>query len=257
LSTPHIVTAAPGSTAWQQLRSVTGIGGRLKSIGIAGGTAYHFVRITIDGSELAEDYLAGTLASPSHSNTSIALDLPFDHDFAVDVCDAPSPSPATTYWCVYMTNGSELINSNFEIVIEGDTEYLYQNEVFRTEEGVEYTTRGLIGPNRISRIRLNEDVVRIGSLEGSVLLESPTPKVELQVESVDLVFRYPGLRSELMRIPIGGVFGELQFEVNLRSPLRDLVAQLPRNPLQPTIFEVATDIEGFSNVPVRFVYLGF
>jgi hypothetical protein len=255
MSTSHIVTAAPGSTSWHELHSVRGIGGQLKSVGIAGGTVYHYVRITIDGSQLADDYLAGTLASPSHSNTSLALDLPFERDFSVYVRDDPSRSPATKYWCVYMTNGSELISSVDEIVFEDDTEYLYRIEAFRTDEGLDYITRGLIGPLRVSRIRLAEDVVRSGVLEGSVHFESPSPDVTLQAESVDLVVRFPGLRSELARIPIGEVSDERRFEVSLRPHLDEVTYRF--QPFQPGLvnFDIATDIRGFSNVPVRFVYL--
>jgi hypothetical protein len=255
MSKPHIGTAAPGSVSWTQLRCVTGIGGQLKSVGIAGGTVYHFVQITIDGNQLVDDYLAGTLASPSHSNTSLALDLPFEHDFEVKVRDDPSGSPATTYWCVYMTNGSERISSVDEIVTQDGIEYLYRREVFRTEENVEYSTRGLVGPIRVSRVRLAEDVVRYGTLRGSVHFESPSTDTRLGVESVDLLVRFPGFQTELVRIPIGEVVGERSFEVGLQSYLNELVFRLPPFRAGPATFEVATDVRGFSNVPVRFVYL--
>ena len=55
-------------------------------------------------------------------------------------------------------------------VQEDGTEYLYRREVYRTDENVEYSTRGLVGPNRVSRIQLTEDVVRRGPLQGSVHL---------------------------------------------------------------------------------------
>ena len=92
-------------------------------------------------------------------------------------------------------------------------------------------------------------------LEGSVYFESPSPKVTLQAESVDLVVRFPGLGSELARIPIGEVPGERRFEVPLRPYLDQVPFSLP--PFRPNIvnFDIATDIRGFSNVPVRFAYL--
>lgn len=258
MTKPHIVTAAPGSLSWHQLRSVSGIGGHLKSVGIAGGTVFHYVRITIDGQELVQDYLSGTLSSPSHSNTSLSLDLPFHHDFAVDIRDAPSSSPGTTYWCVYMTNGSELIRSDDEIVVQDDgMEYLYRREIYRTDENVEYSTRGLIGPNRVSRIRLADDVVRRDTLQGSVHLESPSPDVPIHAESVDLALRFPGLQSELVRIPIGEIFSERGFEVGLRVYLEELVSRFPPFPVAPTMFEVATAIPGFANIPTRFAYLPY
>ena len=257
MTKPHIVTAAPGSLTWHELRAVSGVGGHLKSVGIAGGTVFHFVQITLDGQQLADDYLSATLSSPSHSNTSLTLDLPFHHDFAVHVRDEPSSSPGTTYWCVYMTNGSELIRSDDEIVQDDGMEYLYRREIYRTDWGEEYTSRGLIGPNRVSRIRLAEDVVRRGTLQGSVHFESPSPDVPLYVESVDLAVRFPGLQSELMRIPVGEVRVEGRFEVRLREYLDEVVFRFPPFPVAPGVFEIATAIPGFANVPARFAYLPY
>lgn len=152
MSTPHITTATANSTSFVLLRSVTGIGGQLLSVGVAGGTGYHFVRIGVDGRRLVDDYLSGTVGGgPTHTNTSLSLDLPFGSSFEVDVRDDPGASPATRYWCVDMTNGSELVSRSEELFTEHGTELVYRDEVYRTEEGNEYSTRSLVGPRVVSR----------------------------------------------------------------------------------------------------------
>lgn len=252
-----VTVAAANSTSYVVLRSVTGIGGVLKSLGVAGGTDYHFVRVTLDGKQLVDDYLSGTLSDPSHSNTCMSLDLGFEQSMLVEVRDA-ARSPATKYWCVDVPHGSRLVESSEETVEIGGDLLRYRNERFATDEGGEYVSQRLLGPERTARVQLQRDVVLgRGVVAGVVRLEDFSGR-SLTAATVDLLIRLSGTITALGTSRLGPVEGERAFELNLEQalegPLNYLFFRGPPFPSPLISLDVVTDLAGYANFPARLSY---
>jgi hypothetical protein len=158
VATPHITTGPANSLTWKTLEHVKGDGGTLTGLGVAGGTDYHAMRVSIDGKTLANQFLAGTGGS-NHVNNGIGVSLPFASDMKVEIKDAPVVSPITTFWVAYVTDNSEPIGESTRIETEDGMEYRYRTVLYAKDSGETYEIETLLGPRFFARIELDWDVV--------------------------------------------------------------------------------------------------
>lgn len=100
LATPHVKTGYANSNVYVLFLTVTGINGLLTGVGVCGGNSRHYVRITIDGQHLVDDFLCAS--SSGYANNGLGVSLPFDNDLQIEVKD-DAPSVMTRFWVTYVT----------------------------------------------------------------------------------------------------------------------------------------------------------
>lgn len=242
----HLDTTSTPLTSY--VAAVTAHGaGTLNGIAVAGGIGYHYVRVTLDGVQLADDALSGIVGGPAHGNVGIAVGLDFAEELLIEVRNA-QPSPQTVFWFAY--------------TVTDDPSGAGRRES-REVEGVEHVFREtplttvLLGPARSSSVRLASDTILPGEgVSGEVELRSDdgTPLYEAVVP---LVLRAAGRTRTLLRVAaLEGVEGRTLF--SLPEGLTDLIwggrswegvarTAFPAWGLLP--LELVVDLDGYANYP--------
>lgn len=257
------------TTSYVKLLDIPAASGELKSLGLSDGIAYHSFRVTIDGTVLADAYLSGTASGNVRSNTGLAIGLRFEQSLLVEVSGS-SLSPQTTYWAVACTDSSEFTDRILFVQVIDGAPYLFERLRYRREDGTEYEVTVAVGPDRISKITLDEGVPISGEqVTGSIELRSGLGE-HLSEETVPLVLRIDGSRRNhrILResgevFTINNVDGEARFA--LPQDWLDQVTA-PRDqyfyrrglppPPYPALYgphvEIAADLAGYANYPASF-----
>ena len=248
MTTPHITTSVADSIHFVPLVELTNTSGVLTAIGVAGGEKYHYFRLTIDGSELVNDYLVGANNGFADSNGGLGVALPFCTSLKVEIRDDPDESSLTKFWATYRTDHSSLESEpeEFEEKTDAGRQVRYRRSVYRRFDGETYVLTELIGPLHWSRVVLSRDTI-IGDepISGQVELFEYPSQTELSADSVSLVVRLAGRSRRIQDIEVGRVEGTRSFT----HSLNELAT------LRGHEFEIRAELHGFTNVPARFTVL--
>jgi hypothetical protein len=242
----HLDTTSTPLTVY--VPAVTARGsGVLNGIAIAGGIGYHYVRVTLDGVQLADDALSGIVGGPAHGNTGITVGLDFARELLIEVRNT-LPSPQTVFWFSY-TVSLEMAGT--------------ETRQRRAVEGVEHVYRDtpltsvLLGPARSSYVSLENDTILPGEgVSGEIELRSAEGE-PLYEGVVPLVLRAAGRTRGLVRIAtLEGVEGRAGFSLpdglidaiwggRLSQPLAR--ADFPAWAVLP--LELVSELGGYANYP--------
>jgi hypothetical protein len=269
MSAKHLVAlrgVTGATTSYVPLLSIPAASGELKSLGVSDGIAYHSFRVTIDGIVLADAYLSATVSGSVRSNTGFAVGLRFEQSLLVEVSGSVL-SPQTTYWTTVATDSSEPTDRNqFTQFIDG-APYLFDRISYQREGSGQYDVIVAIGPDRISRIILDEYAPGPGDqISGTVELRSGNGEY-LYEPFVPLVCRINGSRRSHPVVNEGNqvfaleaVSGNARFQLQqgwlatTMNSLNLLVNQppfqvVPYPALSGPYIEIATDLTGYANYP--------
>jgi hypothetical protein len=237
----HVHVANVDSATWTQIVDVTGAGW-LTSLAVSGGPRYHDFQIEIDGEEVVADCLAGTNLS-EHVNNSVALELPFYERMIVRVRDRPQRSVLPRYWVAWVTEPVQFASRERAIKEIDGVEYRIRTEHFRDEEGTDLTTETLLGPRRLSEVRLTRDWVRLRRLDeditallvGSVLLRDLAEGTEEWADGTNVAILLSGRQTPVAELVLDG-------------EERPRPIYLPG----PGEYLAVAEVEGHANVPAFF-----
>ena len=241
---PFIHTATVDSTEWTKLISVD-TKGRLTALGVAGGPRYHYFEVEIDGEIVVSDYLAGTSA-PNHVNNGIGVDLPFSKGLVVRARDDPEGSSIAKYWVAWVAEPALPVSEERYVYSRNGFEYVFGVQRYRRADGSTYAADLLLGPRRVSEVRLDRDWVPMEGPRGDgyVLLRG-RPVVRDLVEhseealgEVRALVRVAGRRSPVSEVRLA----EAEQLVRVSVPA-------------PGEYSIAPVLEGHSNVPAFFTVL--
>jgi hypothetical protein len=269
VSAKHLVAlrnVTGATTSYVSLLSIPTASGELKSLGVSDGIAYHSFRVTIDGTVLADAYLSGTASGNVRSNTGLTVGLRFEQSLLVEVSGSVL-SPQTTYWAVASTDSSESTNRTQFVQVIDSAPYLFERITYQRQDGSQYNVIVAVGPDRISKIMLDEGAPTLGDrVTGTVELRSGNGEY-LSESIVPLVCRINGSRRSHPIVIEGGqafalanVNGEARFELrqgwlaatlNSVNPL--FAPNIPQVAPYPVLYgpyvEIATDLTGYANQP--------
>ena len=269
MSAKHLVAlrnVTGATTSYVPLLNIPTASGELRSLGVSDGIAYHSFRVTIDGTVLADAYLSGTASGSVRSNTGLAVGLRFEQSLLVEVSGSVL-SPQTTYWTVASTDSSESTNRTQFTEFIDDAPYLFERITYQRQDGTEYDVIVAIGPDRISKIMLDEDVPTVGDhVTGTVELRTGNGE-HLYEAIVPLVCKINGSRRNHPIIiegdqafALANVNGEASFELRqgwlattinsfglFFDPRISRVAPYPA--FSGPYVEIATDLTGYANQP--------
>jgi hypothetical protein len=244
----HIAVASANSAQWVQLLSVAGMGGVLTALGVAGGPDYHHFQLEVDGSVVADDYLAGT-GNSTHVNNGIGTVMPFSNRLVVRVKDEPAPSSLAKYWATCITYGLGPTGEEATRVerVDGRPQRFRAQE-FANGDGEPYVIETLMGPQRTAEIRLASDWTVLGEfsrrdgghvrLDGEVLLSDADADGREEVTGAPVTVRLPGRHTVVDEAVIGGP----------EAPARIWVPA-------PGEYLIATNYEEHANIPAFFTVL--
>jgi hypothetical protein len=254
VATPHIASAPANSLRWITLVRLSGDGGTLTGLGVAGGPDYHHLRVALDGTTVVDEFLAGTGAA-NHVNNGIGVALPFSSDLKVDIRDEPTPSPITTFWVAYVTDNSEPISESTRIETLEGVEYRYRTEHYAKRPGGTYEVDTLIGPRFLARVEIDRDVIVLaryppGRFEPFGPPESPAVGLRARAsvwdtETAESV--HFGALGAAIRVP--GRSTILQ-EVSLEPSMSEIPVWFP-----PGEYSIATTSAEYANIPTYFTVL--
>lgn len=263
MTTKYIRAQTFGSTTgFVPLLNIPDGHGELKSLGVANGLRYHYVRVTIDGAVLAEERLAGTAFANGRCQASLPIGLRFEDSLLVEV-RSDTDAPQTTYWVVAQTDSSEFVRSEHFTSGFDSIDLVFERSTYRRPNGSTYDVIVAIGPERISELSLNLDVYqRDELLEGTVRLRTATGQ-PLYAEFVPIVVRISGTqrpfpirgrgreidRSNNQSFGVANVEGTRGFGIPVGAIADSLNLQLPVVIGVGPQFELVAQLQGFSNVP--------
>jgi hypothetical protein len=159
----HIETARISGTVQSTFVREPGKRGELLGLAVAGGIGYHYVIVTLDGQELANNYLAGIAGGPSHGNNGLSIGLRFEHELAIDVRNGID-SAQTVFWTSYRIDGDEERDQMIQIQDVAGVPHAYR---------IEGDSAVLIGPALSSHVILDSDTWLPGySISGRVVLRA-------------------------------------------------------------------------------------
>ncbi|MFF2618617.1 hypothetical protein [Kitasatospora sp. NPDC058046] len=219
------------------------VDGILTAVGVASGKNYHYVQITIDGTQVVSDLLVGSNAQVTAANGGLGIALPFSKSLQVDVKDDPA-SPLTSYWAAYVTSRTEPSGEPDIYVTDHDGQpFLRERAEFGTGEN-RYTIDTLLGPLYRSKVQLSGDYFLPDErIQGTVLLQQgPSEHREPMSADVTLCVRPYGFNRMLEELYVGHVEGEQDF---VYDPGSELIRTGGR-------FEIMADIPAFMNIPAVF-----
>lgn len=244
MTSSRVATATANSTSYVNLLDVNGVDGTLTAVGVASGKNYHYVQITIDGTEVASDLLVGSNATQvTAANGSLGVALPFGKSVLVAVKESPGASPLTSYWAAYVTSHTEPLGEPEIHLFEHDGQrILFEHARFGTAENF-YTVDTLLGPLFRSEVQLSSDYYLRGEqIQGAVLLqEGPSGHRQPMSAEVALHVRPYGYSRTLDEVHVGPVEGAREF---VYEPGNDLI--------QAGAFEIVAALPGFANIPAVF-----
>jgi hypothetical protein len=199
----HLDTTSTPLTVY--VPAVTARGsGVLNGIAVAGGIGYHYVRVTLDGDQLADEALSGIVGGPAHGNTGITVGLDFARELLIEVRNTV-PSPQTVFWFSYtVSHESPRTETRQWRAIQG-VEHIYRDTPL---------TSVLLGPAKSSYVSLENDTILPGEgVTGEVELRS-TDGEPLYEQAVPLVLRAAGRTRRLVEITtLEGVEGRAVFSL--------------------------------------------
>jgi hypothetical protein len=233
--------------------------GELKSVGVSDGIGYHYFRIVIDGNELVSAKLGATASGNLRANVSLPVGLRFEHSVLVEG-SSNVKAPMTRYWVVAQTDSSRLdLSEYFTEDYEGITVRFRRDTYVRDDES-EYTITVSLGPERICRIDLQNDLYIWGreSVSGVITLQTVDGD-PLSESSVELALRVAGSQREfpIRRGPFPrAVEGQASFELSsdtIIGSIPDLVGrQFPPFVVTEPFFELVSTLDGYANYPATF-----
>ncbi len=243
MTTGHVHVLQPSNINYVRMVDITGVDGTLTAIGVASGKNYHYFRITIDGSVVADDLLTGSNATVAAANNGLGVALPFDHSLLVEVRDAPSPSALTKYWAAWVTSHTETIGEG-ELRVEefAGQPFLVRHVDYGEDGHVRYSVETTEQPLLWSRVDLETDFYAPDeSIDGTVTVWQGPSQEPVFLDQVELIIRPYGFTRVLdsRSVAIG-----------------DNVARFTFSDLQPLVhgrlFEIVADLSGFANIPALF-----
>jgi hypothetical protein len=244
--TPHVVAATADSVSWVKLVEVSGDGGVLTGLGVAGGPDYHYLKVEIDGVLVVDEFLAGT-GVPGHVNNGVGMALPFKHDLIVHARDEPVPSALAKYWVAYVTDHSDPVEDTPYVEgIEGK-DYRYRRQLYRKPDGNQYSVESLVGPSRVAGIRLARDWVNLEDISteegGRVWIGA-----EISLSDIEAKGGEPPEATAIVRL------------AGRQAPVDEVRPTGIEEPLEiwmpgPGEYAIATTLDGYSNVPTFFTVL--
>ncbi|WP_405787283.1 hypothetical protein [Streptomyces sp. NBC_01367] len=226
------------------LLTVSNVDGTLTAVGVASGKNYHYVQITIDGTQVVSDLLVGSNALVTAANGGLGVALPFSRSLRVDIRDSPA-SPLTSYWAAYVTSHTEPYGKP-EIYVDKHENQQFRRELaaFGTAEN-QYTVDTLLGPLYRSEVQLSGDYyLRDEQIQGTVLLyrdQGPSESREPMSAEVTLRVRPYGYSRTLDEFQVGLVEGEREF---VYDPGNDRI--------QTGAFEIVAALPEYMNIPAVF-----
>jgi hypothetical protein len=238
MTTPYIYTDYANTSSYRVLVNIRGVSGILTGLGIAGGDSYHYFRVKIDGNNVVDEFLCGTMSKLE--NNGLGINLPFNNELIVEIRDS-KPSPLPRFWCSFYTHHSTKVKEEFTIELIEGVNYVYKVEYFEYE-GKRYTIKSSYGNAKISRVVLEKDTYFAGeSIKGNIELKDWQGN-PLSEEKVILILRPLGRRTELQKFEIGSVKDKRGFEIKLPNNLRG-------------DFELLCDLKGYANFPAVFTVI--
>jgi hypothetical protein len=251
MATPHIHTAFANNTSYVPMLRVRGLSGILKGLGIAGAPRFHYVRVTIDGATLVDEYLAANLISPAPGNTGFVCDLPFADELVIEIRDLV-PSPQARFWVSYLLYGfnDDYAETEKTEAIESiaDIEYLVAYE----RAGDDFEIARLRNARREAIVVLDTDTWIPGrdeEVSGSVLLRDYREPVFAEY-GVPVVIRRSGYTRPLLETSADRSAERFRFSVPSRV-IRAMLADF--GPFGAPGLEVATDLPGYANYPTALI----
>jgi|GEM_PF-2513909 len=238
MTTPYINTDYANTSSYKVLVNISGVSGILTGLGVAGGDYYHYFRVNIDGRNVVNEFLCGTMSDLG--NNGLGINLPFNNELIVEIRDH-KPSTLPRFWCSFYTHHSRKVYETYVIEKIKDVDCVYKVEEFEYE-GRRYTIKSSYGNAKISRVVLEKDTYFAGgSIKGNIELRDwqGEPLIE---RNVILILRLLGRRTELQRFAIGSVEGKGGFEIKLPNNLKGN-------------FELLCDLEGYANFPAVFTVI--
>jgi hypothetical protein len=245
MSEPHLVVRSANNTTPVVLVEAR-TSGVLKGIGVAGGSAYHNLRVSIDGRELGGGFLSGIVGGGAYGNNGLPCDLPFESQLLIEAWDETVPCPQTLYWVSYTTDGAAIPGLR-EQTQYGDVVYRYLTGGYELEGAEGY--RVLLGAEKESRISLDPDFFLTrdggGLITGQITLTS-FDQEPLFEEEVTLGIRPVG-HGFFVLIGAWAVEGSAQFSL----PAEVVTGLLDRMyGVRPGCLELIANLPGYANFPV-------
>jgi hypothetical protein len=178
--------------------------GVLWGLAVAGGTGYHYVRVTLDGTLLADNFLSGIFGGPAHGNTGLTVGLYFDRDLLVEVRNG-ALSPQTVFWASYAIWGPPAPQGSRKVVKVGAFDHVFEETEGRTV---------LVGPARTSSISLYSDTwFPDDTVQGAVELRGEM-EGELFEPRVPILLRPAGRQLSVGVVAeLSDVHGSASFEI--------------------------------------------
>jgi hypothetical protein len=226
--------------------------GVLNGLAVAGGVQYHYVRVTLDGKQLAgpvgvdgggrpmDPFLSGIQGGAAHGNNGVPIGLEFEHELLVEIRGSV-PSPQTVFWASYVI--APMAPQEPEAPVE---EVQGVPHRFFESRGL----RVLLGPARWSRVVLTSDVWLPGEwIAGRVELRADREMEQPPfAETVPLVLRPSGRTRRLEPLMVlHEVRGEAGFEIppDALDERRDLRYLLRTG----RSVEIVAELAGYANYP--------
>ena len=248
MTTAHVRTGTANSTTFIPLVRVPAkigeeVSGVLTGLGIASAAEYHYFRVTIDGSQVVDEFLAGSNATVVSANNGLGVDLPFTKSLTVHIRDLPHASSLTMFWAAFVTASTEPLGEPefYHDVVEGQI-FVRQLTRHGTREQ-SYTIDSLVGPYLWSQVNVATDYL-LGEepVTGSVVLWTEPGHVPVSPGPVEMIVRPAGFTRELDRFGVEIVEGgTAEFYYNSETPGG-----------RAGMFEIVADIPYAANMPGRY-----
>lgn len=127
-----ILTDVADCTSYRHLLSISGSRGVLRSVGVAGGDGFQWIRVTLDGTQIVDQFLCVSYDGPQ--NTGLSLEFGFERDLLVEAKDSRKRTGMPRFWIAYSWNRPAGGNRTLRTISIDGVPFVYERREYPPDQ---------------------------------------------------------------------------------------------------------------------------